>query len=153
MALDMTAFHPKGADRVAKLRAAADFVDTIDPETFWMNHWWAKDGMAFDDWRNRMYRIAPRGCGCAIGHMIQAKRFGLRDVDLLVRGDNMMTPRNDRQAIFVRIGDAFGVPFGLAEFMFDQYAYVTREVRPADVSRRIRFVADELERMESNAKA
>jgi hypothetical protein len=135
-------------DKAARLRSAAEFVEAIPLKQFNIEHWWLKDGMAFDDDRNRMYRVSDAPCGCAIGHMIQRGRFGMTEKTLEMKSEFNLLPSELREQVFVRIGDAFGVPFQLAEFMFDSYtypAYVRNSIKPAHVAKRIRFVADEIE--------
>jgi hypothetical protein len=113
---------------------AAKFVESIPIEQFNMDHWWLESGMAFDEDRNRIYRVANGPCGCPIGHMVQKGLFGLKKEDL----------ENERQRIFVIIGDAFGIGYKKAEFMFDQYAYTPGPRTREAVAKRIRFIAEEL---------
>jgi hypothetical protein len=127
---------PKREERHDKLLAAAAFVEQIPHDQFNIDHWWLPDGLAFDDDRNRQYRVSCGTVGCAVGHMTHAGAFGLT-ADVL---------KNPRQRVMVIIGDCFGVSFKLAEFMFDQYGYsLGRPVTVADVVRRIRYVASEMQ--------
>ena len=123
------------AARRAQLFEAATFIESIPADEFNMHHWWLTDGMAFDDDRNRVYRVADGQCGCAVGHMIQKGLFGLTDEHTKYRGAG-------RQAAFVKIGDVFGVNYKLAEFMFDAYSYAG-EITRERVAARCRFVASE----------
>lgn len=121
-------------ERSKLLYEAAAFIESIPDEQFNMNHWWLSDGMAFDDERNRMHKVADGPCGCAAGHMMQRGLFGL----------STPTERVERQRMFVILGDAFGVGWKRAEFMFDQYAYDARDRQNKQVvATRIRFIADE----------
>lgn len=133
--------------RPSLLLEAAEFVESIPNERFNMDHWWLEDGQAFDDDRNEMYRVADGPCGCAIGNMIQEGLFGLTGDVLATPPEERALrrlPYQDRQATFARIGDIFGIPYQMAEFMFDQYAYPRASaITQAQVARRIRFIASE----------
>jgi hypothetical protein len=115
----------------------------VPDEQFNMNHWWLKDGMAFDDERNRMYKVADGPCGCAVGHMIQR---GLLDESVLNPAGLFKLEYEHRESIWGAISKGLGLhkPL-LAEFMFCQYQYHKHPITKADVIRRIEFVISELE--------
>lgn len=139
--------------RATYLRECAALIEAVPEEQFDLNYWWLPDGMAFDDDRNLMYRVSKGQCGCAIGHLTQLSRIpGLRfngshPVDIAMGGGY-----SGRQRMFIIAGDAFGIPYQLAEFLFDQYSYSngqrTGAKAIAAVAKRMRFVADELDALE-----
>jgi len=124
-------------ERVARLRAARDFVLGIPDREFYISHWWLSDGQAFDEERNRLFRVRDNACGCPVGHMCEKRLFGL----------SPSTYKNNRERVFVIVGDAFAVPYKLAEFMFSEYTYPSNIGPPTKelVARRIEYVASEME--------
>ena len=115
------------------LLAAIEMLKSVPDEQFNMEHWWLKDGMAFDEERNRIYKVADGPCGCAVGHLIQRG---------LLAGDVI----KDRDRAFWQISDALGIYNDtIAEFLFDQYTYPRgKRITKEDVIRRIEFVISEM---------
>lgn len=138
------------AEAIANLRAAAEMIQAVPPDQFNMNHWWLADGMAFDDYRNRMYRVADGPCGCAIGHMIQKGLLGSPDVlGFTIGAHGGVGAEWTRDGVFGRVSDALKLyNSSLAQFLFDQYFYPrSSDISREQVVRRIEFVISELEAM------
>ncbi len=119
------------------LLEAADFVESIPDNEFNMGHWWLEDGIAYDDMRNKMYKAHDGKCGCAIGHMGQNNKFGI----------TTSTYAATQDIVFPRIGDKFGIPSDVAQFIFDQYSYPTGSLIGAKAKKvcasRLRYLATE----------
>lgn len=136
------------AEMKESLLAVVEALRDVPDEQFNMNHWWLDDGMAFDDDRNVVYRVADGPCGCAVGHLIQR---GLLSGEVLKPKDvpRGALPYEYTDEIYVQISDALKIySHQLAEFMFSQYAYTKSRERPIsrdDVIRRILFVVSELD--------
>jgi hypothetical protein len=126
-------------ERAARLREVAALIEQIPDAEYTLEHWWCEGGMAYDEERNKMYRVAPGDCGCPVGHMAKRGLFGVSYEELLGHGIG-------RQRTFVIIGGIFGVTYSVAEFMFDQYGYSPRDRSRAAVLRRVLFVIGEIER-------
>lgn len=136
-------------ERAARLRECAAVIATIPPEEFNLCHWWLPEGMAFDDDRNRMYRVADGPCGCPVGHLVRNGRIhGLRFDSLSRLEDQQVVPPSPaaRERIFVLVGSEFGLSYEIAQFMFDQYSYNGRDTSAAAVIRRMEFICGEIER-------
>jgi hypothetical protein len=115
----------------------------VPDEQFNMGLWWLADGMAFDDDRNRMYKVADGPCGCVVGHMIQK---GLLPGGVL--GETGRFPGVDDA--FRRIDVEMKIfNTQVTRFLFDQYAYPSRvyggAISKEQVLGRIEFVISELE--------
>jgi hypothetical protein len=136
------------ADMKTNLLAVAEALRDVPDEQFNMNHWWLEEGMAFDDNRNVMYKVADGPCGCAVGHLIQR---GLLSGKVLEPKDlpQGALPYQYTDRIYVQIADALKIyNYKLAEFLFSQYAYTGARERPIakeDVIRRILFVVVEID--------
>lgn len=117
------------------LLKAAEIIESIPDSEFDLGHWWLPDGMAFDDDRNKMYRVSDSQCGCAVGHMAHVGAFGLTE-DVFSGGHDIP---------FVRMADLFAIPLEVSKFLFSQYAY--RNTRGADakcdVVNRLRYCAEQ----------
>lgn len=124
-------------EKLERLHQAAAFIAKIPKGKFRMRHWWLKDGRAFDDDRNVMYRVTRGACGCAAGHLAQQGLFNLTP-------DNLWKGVRNRKEVFSTLGDTFGIGSNLAQFIFDNYSY-RWEATPAQVAARIRFVISEIE--------
>jgi hypothetical protein len=131
--------------RVERLQAVAQFIEAIPDDQFYMAAWWLDDGVEWDSDRNISKRVRPGACGCAAGHLVNAGWCGLTQ-DALKTGDGggYLTPAMARQAVFSRLGDAFGIGHTQAAFVFDHYAYSVTPITQAAVARRLRFLAQEL---------
>ena len=132
----------------ASLLDVAEVLRNIQVAQFNMSHWWLEDGMAFDDNRNVMYKVADGPCGCVVGHLIQRG---------LLRGD-ILTPKDVPQdalpyeftdRIYVQIADALKLyNYKIAEWLFSPQAYLgtlDRPLEPRDVIRRINFIISEID--------
>jgi len=139
------------AEMKENLLSAAEALRTVPDEQFNMNHWWLEDGMAFDDDRNVMYKVADGPCGCAVGHLIQR---GLLSGEVLTKTELPpgALPYQYSDRVYVQIADALKIyNYKLAEFLFSQYAYTGAREKPIakeDVIRRILFVVSELDAAE-----
>ena len=120
----------------------------VPDEQFNMEHWWLEDGMAFDEDRNVMYKVADGPCGCAVGHLIQQ---GLLSGEVLKPKDvpAIAMPYQYSDRVYVQISDALEIyNYKVAEFMFGQYAYLGSRDGPItqeDVIRRINFIISEID--------
>lgn len=136
------------AEMKANLLAVAEALKDVPEEQFNMNHWWLENGMAFDEDRNVMYKVADGPCGCAVGHLIQR---GLLSGEVLTPKDvpQGALPYEFRDRIYVQIADALKIyNYKLAEFLFSQYTYTKSRERPIsreDVIRRINFIVSEID--------
>lgn len=126
----------------------AMLVDVPD-EQFNMAHWWLPDGQAFDDDRNKMYKVADGPCGCVVGHMIQKGLFDSVDPSLIGPKPYVSKPViSPREEVFRVVDEAlFLYNRELTKFMFDNYAYANpgRHITKTNVVRRIEFVMSEVE--------
>lgn len=125
-----------GSKMNTKLSAIADMLEDLSDSEFQMEHWWLKDGIAFDDDRNQPYGVTKDvPCGCAVGHGVNKGLLGEDTIEA------------DRERTFVNVGHQLGIPYKLAEFLFDNYSYpyYIRNKRLACVER-IRFVQNEMEK-------
>jgi hypothetical protein len=141
----------RGDGIIKSLSKIAEFLLTVPDEQFNMQHWWLEDGMAFDDDRNRVYKVADGPCGCAVGHLIQIGALPGSVIDpnsipsSAARED--WTPSGYRDRIFVQIADELKLyNYKIAEFLFDNYSYfhLGRSITKHDVIRRIEFIMTEV---------
>ena len=126
------------SERIARLREAKAFILSIPDEEFYISHWWCGDGQAFDEDRNRLYRVRNNQCGCPVGHLCHKHMFGLDPADL----------KNKRERVYVIVGDAFGISYALAQFMFCEYNYhrsIYQEITKYHVASRMEYLASEME--------
>lgn len=125
-----------------RLLDVADFIESLPPEQFNMNHWWLDDGIAFDDERNKMYRVSDGPCGCAVGNMAAIGLFGItKDIWESPNFDTIYSCVS-RGYIFCQVGKVFAINPIEAAFIFDQYAYTGNPTR-CMVADRCRIVAGE----------
>lgn len=134
-------------EEVAALEGVIAMLETVQDEQFNMAHWWLEDGMAFDDDRNVMYKVADGPCGCVVGHLIQR---GLLSGEVLQPKDvpTGALPYQYSDRVWVQISDGLGIHnYKIAEFLFSQYAYMMtkRSIKKEDVIRRVQFILEELQ--------
>jgi hypothetical protein len=93
----------------------ADFIETIPPKKFNISLWW-------DSFTN---------CGCAVGHMIKAKRFGLGNINISAGG------------VLEQISPATGLSTKDATELFTmaQYGDMAYGTTPKEVAARAREMA------------
>ena len=136
------------AEMRSRLLSVVRALREVPEEQFNMDHWWLEKGIAYDEDRNVMYKVADGPCGCAVGHLIQR---GLLSKEVLNPKDlpQGALPYQYNEQIYVLIADALKIyNHKLAEFLFDPSLYLRvleRPISPSDVIRRILFVLSELD--------
>jgi hypothetical protein len=126
------------------LRTIIKTLQSVPDEQFNMEHWWLKDGLAFDEERNKLYKVSDGPCGCPIGHLIQR---GLLSEAVLETKDvpSGALPYEYREHIWIQVSDALKLNTHITQFLFDHYAYHRhRAITRNDVIRRIKFIIAEL---------
>jgi hypothetical protein len=134
-------------DTAESLRAVIAMLEAVPPEQFNMHHWWLEDGMAFDEDRNLMYKVADGPCGCVVGHLIQR---GLLDGAVIEPRDLPAgsLPYQYHDRVWVQIADALKIYNDkIAEWLFSQYSYSfsVRKITKEHVISRIRFMLSEMQ--------